>query len=108
MRTAEIFMHGRKAGLLIEIGENKQYRFSYFNAYDGPPISVRMPIGEGTFTYDRFPPFFEGLLPEGVNLEHLLKVRKIDRNDLFAQLMAIGEDTVGAVTVHAVTEEPVS
>ncbi len=42
-----------------------------------------------------FPPFFDGLLPEGYQLEGLLKFGKFDRNDLFSQLMAIGEDMVG-------------
>jgi serine/threonine-protein kinase HipA len=39
------------------------------------------------------------VLPEGVMLEALLKQRKIDRNDLFGQLVAVGEDLVGAVSV---------
>ena len=32
-------------------------------------------------------------------LEGLLRQRKIDRKDFFAQLVAVGADTVGAVTV---------
>ena len=32
-------------------------------------------------------------------LEGLLRQRKLDRDDLFAQLMAVGEEVVGAVTV---------
>jgi serine/threonine-protein kinase HipA len=51
------------------------------------------------FTFAGFPPFFEGLLPEGEMLEGLLRQRKIDRSDLFSQLVAVGGDTVGAVTV---------
>ncbi|MFW5877858.1 MAG: HipA N-terminal domain-containing protein, partial [bacterium] len=47
---------------------------------------------------------FEGLLPEGIQLEGLLKFNKIDRNDLFSQLMAVGDDMVGAVTVKEITE----
>jgi serine/threonine-protein kinase HipA len=31
-----------------------------------------------------FPPFLEGLLPEGYNLEALLRALKIDRNDHFS------------------------
>jgi len=41
-------------------------------------------------------------LPEGIQLEGLLKIRKIDRADYFSQLMAVGNDMVGAVTVEEI------
>jgi len=104
MKKAEVFMHGKKAGLLLEVEKNDRYRFSYSNEYSGPPISVTMPVEKKIFEYSHFPPFFEGLLPEGVNLEMLLRIKKIDRNDSFAQLIAVGKDTVGAVTVREVSE----
>jgi len=104
MRRAEVFMHGEKAGILIEQGKNEQYRFNYYNDYDGPSISVTMPVEKKIFEYNHFPPFFEGLLPEGVNLGMLLRTKKIDRNDSFSQLLAVGEDTVGAVTVREICE----
>lgn len=104
MRKAKIYLHGREAGLLIEEKKNSRYRFLYREDYSGPPVSVTMPLKQRVYEYDRFPPFFEGLLPEGVNLEMLLRSKKIDRNDPFSQLMAVGEDTVGAVTVREVDE----
>jgi len=104
MKKAEVFMHGKKAGLLLEVEKNDRYRFSYSNEYSGPPISVTMPVEKKIFEYSHFPPFFEGLLPEGVNLEMLLRIKKIDRNDSFAQLIAVGKDTVGAVTVREANE----
>jgi serine/threonine-protein kinase HipA len=33
-----------------------------------------------------------------------LKIRKIDKNDYFSQLIAVGEDMVGVVTVTEVKE----
>lgn len=104
MRKAEVFLHSREAGVLIEEEKNERYRFVYHSEYEGPPISVTMPVEQQEYEFDRFPPFFEGLLPEGVNLEMLLRTRKIDRDDAFSQLMAVGEDTVGAVTVREVDE----
>ncbi|MCK5210342.1 MAG: HipA N-terminal domain-containing protein, partial [Cyclobacteriaceae bacterium] len=56
------------------------------------------------YTFTSFPPFFEGLLPEGIQLEGLLKLNKIDRNDLFSQLISVGDDVVGAVTVKEIIE----
>jgi serine/threonine-protein kinase HipA len=102
MRRAEVFLHNRKAGLLEEIEAGTRYRFCYESGYLEPPISLTMPVQEEPYEYDMFPPFFEGLLPEGFNLEALLRKIKIDRNDLFSQLMAVGEEMVGAVTVREV------
>ena len=99
MRKAEVFVHGRPTGILEEIKPGGEYRFFYFQAYDGPPVSLTMPVSKEPYAYDRFPPFFEGLLPEGYNLEALLRTYKIDRKDLFGQLMPVGMDMVGAVTV---------
>ena len=99
MRRADVFMQGKRAGVLEEIEKGKRYRFFYLDDYAGPPVSLTMPVRERTFDFDRFPPFFDGVLPEGVLLEALLKRRKIDRNDYFSQIVAVGEDLVGAVTV---------
>jgi serine/threonine-protein kinase HipA len=104
MRKADVFMQGKRAGILEEIEKGRRYRFIYFDDYSGPPISLTMPVRERSFDFDRFPPFFDGLLPEGVLLEALLKRRKIDRHDYFSQMLAVGEDLVGAVTVREAQE----
>ena len=102
MRSAEIFIHGQRAGLLEETIPAKAYRFTYDQGYSGPPVSLSMPVVDKAYIYDCFPPFFEGLLPEGYNLDALLRSRKIDRNDLWRQLVAVGMDTVGVVTVREI------
>ncbi len=104
MRKADVFMQGRLAGALEEIEKGKSYRFVYLNDYDGPPVSLTMPVRARSFNFNRFPPFFDGLLPEGVLLEALLKRRKIDRHDYFSQIVAVGGDLVGAVTVREAQE----
>ncbi len=100
MRRADVFMHDRLAGLLEEITPGTGFRFTYDPAYDGPPVSLTAPVRPEPYAYDTFPPFLEGLLPEGYNLEALLRALKIDRRDLFSQLLAVGGDMVGAVTVR--------
>ena len=100
MRAAEVLMHGIPDGILEEIKAGKKYRFAYFEQYIGPSIALTMPVGEKEFVFDRFPPFFDGLLPEGLLLEGLLKLRKIDKFDYLSQLIAVGSDLVGAVTVQ--------
>ena len=100
MRKAKVYMHNIFAGELIEEVPGRSYRFVYDKNYDDELVSLTMPVSEREFQYNSFPPFFEGLLPEGIQLESLLKQRKIDKNDLFSQLIAVGRDLVGAVTVE--------
>lgn len=104
MKTANVFVNGQKAGQLKEINFSKKYSFVYFPEYFGDPVSITMPIQQHSYEFDSFPPFFDGLLPEGYQLDGLLKFRKIDRNDFFSQLMAVGDDLVGNVTVKEVEE----
>lgn len=93
-------MHGVPAGILEERVPGKQYAFRYLESYAGPPVSLTMPLQTGEYLFNSFPPFFDGLLPEGVQLEALLRQNKIDRHDHFSQLVAVGNDLVGAVTVR--------
>ncbi len=99
MRKAEVFFHGENAGMLEELEKNKKYRFTYDAEYRGGQISLTMPTDTRIWEYETFPPFFEGLLPEGFNLEAMLRSLKIDRDDCFSQLTAAGADLPGAVTV---------
>lgn len=100
MRKADVFMHDIHAGILEERTPRQVYRFTYDAAYDGPPVSLTAPVRREPYDYDSLPPFLEGLLPEGYNLEALLRALKIDRQDHFSQLLAVGADMVGAITVR--------
>ena len=91
MRTAKIYMHGLPAGILEEIEFNKQYRFVYDEYYDSEPVSLTMPTEKKEFEFNTFPPFFDGLLPEGIMLEGLLRQKKIDKNDC-SYPMALSKD----------------
>jgi serine/threonine-protein kinase HipA len=99
MRKARIFVRGVEAGTLTELKQGKEYVFEYLNEYDGMEISRTMPANVKVYQFDEFPPFFDGLLPEGIQLEGLIKIRKIDKYDYLSQLIAVGEDLVGVVTV---------
>lgn len=101
MRKASIFVDNKLAGELQEIVRGKHYQFVYLKTYNGPSVSLEMPICKSLYEFDRFPPFFEGLLPEGIMLEGLLRQTKIDRHDLMSQLITVGGDLVGNVTVEA-------
>lgn len=103
MRKANIFFNFRSAGYLTEERPGTHYVFAYNPSYDGPPVSLALPVRPEPYIFADFPPFFDGLLPEGMQLEGLLKQKKIDRDDKFSQLLAVGADTVGAVTVLETT-----
>jgi serine/threonine-protein kinase HipA len=93
-------MHSRPAGVFEEFELCTSYRFTYLEGYTGESISLTMPVRETPYEFDSFPSFFDGLLPEGSMLEGLLRQLKIDRKDMFSQLLAVGNDLVGAVTVE--------
>ncbi|MBD3278588.1 MAG: toxin HipA [Candidatus Aegiribacteria sp.] len=98
-RRAEVLVEGDPAGVLEELADGT-YSFRYNPDYEGASVSLTMPTDQRVWRFNRFPPFFEGLLPEGEMLEGLLRQHKIDSNDLFSQLLAVGADLVGAITVR--------
>lgn len=99
VRRAHIYQKGLLAGLLEEIEGG--WRFTYAGNYQGAPVSLTMPVSQETYEFDDFPPVLEGLLPEGIQLETMLRRYKLDRNDLFGQLLLVGGDLVGSLTVKA-------
>src|SRR3989339_523618 len=102
MRKANIFVNKNLAGILEEIEKNKSYRFYYQDNYAGQPVSLTMPINLKEYFFSSFPPFFDGLLPEGIQLDGLLRKLKLDKTDYFSQLIAVGKDVVGAITIEEI------
>ncbi len=102
MRKAEVQQQGRLAGVLEET-DRQHYRFTYAPGYAGEPVSLALPVRPEPYEFDRLPPVFEGLLPEGQQLDALLRQFKVDRQDLFTQLLLVGGNVVGSLTV---TEAP--
>ncbi len=98
MRKAEVHQQGQLAGLLEEL-DRQHYRFTYASGYAGEPASLALPIRGAPYEFNKLPSVFEGLLPEGQQLEALLRQYKVDRHDLFTQLLLVGADVVGSLTV---------
>lgn len=101
MRTARIHQQGRLAGHLEPLATGG-YRFTYDDNFHGEPVSLTMPLKQRVWEFEDFPAPFEGLLPEGVQLDALLRLRKLDRGDLFGQLLAVGTDVVGSLQIEEV------
>ena len=99
MRIANVYVQDKLAGQLQE-AEGGKYIFTYNDGYENSPVSLTMPLDKRTYVFETFPPFFEGLLPEGNQLDSLLRREKIDKKDYFSQLTTVGADLVGDVTVR--------
>lgn len=80
MKQARIYVNGEEAGILKELMYLKHYVFEYNSGYSGQAVSLTMPTTSRIWEYKNFPPFFDGLLPEGFQLEGLLKIRKLGYN----------------------------
>ena len=104
MRRAEISAHGVPAAQLDELTRNKSFRLTYRRDYEGPPVSLALPVRTEPYDFEEFPPFLDGLLLEGVQLEALLRQAKLDADDYLGQLITVGNDLVGALTVSAIDQ----
>lgn len=103
-RQALVLMHNRPAGKLTEYPRD-HYVFHYLEGYTGPPISLTLPVRNEPYAFHSFPTFFDNLLPEGYMLEMMLRRTKLDKDDYMGQLLLIGHDCVGAVSVVPDSEE---
>lgn len=103
MKKARILVNGIVAGILEKL-DGDHYRFTYEKAYQGPPVSLTMPLAANIYQYEKFPPFFEGLLPEGEMLEAVVRKHKLDKKDYFGQLLKVGQNVIGAVTIQSVNK----
>jgi serine/threonine-protein kinase HipA len=101
VKKAEVHQQSELAGVLEELGGGR-WRFTYRDGYSGEPVSLTMPVAQAVHEFDWFPPVFEGLLLEGGQLEAMLRRYKLDRTDLFGQLIVGGEDLVGSLTVKEI------
>jgi serine/threonine-protein kinase HipA len=99
MKKAEVYQQAVLAGVLEALADAR-WRFTYADGYSGKPVSLTIPVSQRVHEFDGFPPVFEGLLPEGGQLEAMLRRYKLDRTDLFGQLIVTGQDLVGSLTVR--------
>lgn len=101
MRKAKVYQQNVLAGILAE--EEDGFSFQYVESYAGEPVSLTMPMTGEVYKFHHFPAVFEGLLPEGAQLEAILRRYKLDRNDHLSQLLQVGGDLVGSLTVKGIS-----
>ncbi|HEX2583047.1 MAG TPA: HipA N-terminal domain-containing protein [Chlamydiales bacterium] len=82
MRRAKVFADGILAGHLVELEK-----------YQGPSISLTMPVKQKKYCFDQFPPFFDGFLPEGLS-----NLKRSDLLDYFGkQRLSLSESFIEEV-----------
>lgn len=100
---ADVYKAGRIAGQLRR--ERDDIVFSYSEPYlddsTAPPVAFTLPKRAGAFraTGGSVPPFFAGLLPEGLRLTAITAAAKTSEDDHFSILLAVGADTIGDIQV---------
>ena len=102
MEAADVFCGNQRAGQLRRREEHIE--FSYLPDYlsmGGRAAAVTLPLREEPYRSlgGMVPAFFAGLLPEGVRLQAVIEAVNTSPDDELSLLLAVGGDTVGAVTV---------
>lgn len=86
MRTADIYVFGKKAGTLSENDDGRfvfMYDASYLRGETPVAVSNTMPLRNAAYEANALFPFFDGLIPEGWLLDIAGKIK--------AKLLAVGE-----------------
>src|SRR6266851_3998656 len=86
-------------------------RFRYLDSYldaGGPAVASRLPLSPQPVlsAAGSVPPFFAGLLPEGVRLAALTRRVSTSADDMLSLLMTVGADCIGDVRVVPSGVEP--
>ena len=102
MRKIKVYYNGIPAGEPEEIEKGKNYVFRYYPGYNDEDISLTMPRDKNVFESGVVALFFDGLLPEGIRLEQLLKIKGLDRNDLLSLLINSGKNLKGSIEVKEI------
>ena len=100
-RRGLVYVHDRLAGVIEE--REDVFAFTYDPAYledaDAPAVSLTLPRRTAPYESKTFPPFFDGLLPEGWLLDIAVSHWKLDPRDRLGLLLSVCEDCIGAVHV---------
>lgn len=97
----ELFADGIPLGDLLrtKMGCELRLRSDLEDKLGRPWLSSRIPLSPTVQSWEgiNLPPYFAGLLPEGLRLKALVKRLKTSEDDLFSLLLASGTDPVGDI-----------
>lgn len=107
IRKAEIQMHGKTAGWLLQDAEGYhfQYDLSYLLSKSSQAVSLTLPLREAPYSSKVIFPFFDGLIPEGWLLDIAEKNWKLNPRDRMGLLLTCCKDCIGAVSIISLNKE---
>ena len=99
----QVFRGNHKAGSLKRTESGCQFHFdeAFLKNQNFDELTYRLKKQTNSLTYHgvNLPPFFAGLLPEGLRLKALVQNLKTSEDDLFSLLAASGERVIGDIYV---------
>ncbi len=103
VETADVYKGDLLAGRLTRHGDNIEFTYDtcYLSDTSVPDVAWSIPKTriETSATSGSVPPFFAGLLPEGIRLAGAVTSTKTSADDHLTILLAVGSDTIGDVRV---------
>lgn len=90
-----VHSNGDLVGEAVGVGD--QFGFTYAPGWTAFPISVRLPIRADPYSPEEAHPYFANLLPEGGARDALAQRLGVSRDNDVALLVALGDDTAGAL-----------
>lgn len=101
-RSADIFVHETKAGVLkeTETGYQFQYDPDYLSMKHPEPVSLTLPLQDEPYESQVLFPFFDGLIPEGWLLDVVEETWKVNPKDRMGLILVSCRDTIGHVSVR--------
>jgi serine/threonine-protein kinase HipA len=75
----------------------------FFKLYQNQLLTYKIKVSSPVLSYRGYnlPPFFAGLLPEGLRLKALVTELKTSEDDLFSMLAAIGDKVIGDIYIRS-------
>ncbi|WP_040810940.1 type II toxin-antitoxin system HipA family toxin [Nocardia concava] len=99
----DVYKAGRLAGHLRRKRDDVEFTYAepYLADTTAPPVAFTLPKRAGAFraTAGSVPPFFAGLLPEGLRLSAITRAVRTSEDDHLSILLAVGADTIGDVQI---------
>lgn len=100
-------MHTHRAGTLTEDDEGYHYEYetTYLMKKNAEAISLTLPLTAEKYFSKVLFSFFDGLIPEGWQLEIVKRNWKLDERDRMGILLVACRDCIGAVSVEPIENE---
>lgn len=106
MNSMNVFVSGAKAGT-VSVSDKGELSFQYESGYDGPDLSINMPVSAGECKSDHvIRTWFSGVLPDNEDMRIAMSIQMGGGRSTFELLKRYGMDLPGAVQVLAQSEAP--